>query len=372
MTRTGAWSLRFSDRMERRAGAPTVGDAIDRTGPTRPIGPIGAALAEPRTALVTGASGFGGRHLLQALQRSAWHVAGLGRRAPAGGLPGISLPFLEVDITNVAALREAVRAVAPDYVFHLAAATPPAHDACYLAVNVGGTVALLDAVAQERPEASVLVVGSDAQYGHLGDTWLPTPEAAPMRPVNGYGRSKVLAEAAALCHPAMTGVRVVCVRPFNYIGPGQSERFVVAHIARQVAEAEAGGTVVIELGRIDAARDFTDVRDMVEAFIAALVSGRSGAVYNAGSGTARTIGSVAGALAGMAAVKVAVRSDAGRVRRGDVRITTCDAALLRTETGWAPAIPFEQTLADTLTAWRRIVSCPEASADLPNLTRRGL
>jgi GDP-4-dehydro-6-deoxy-D-mannose reductase len=186
-----------------------------------------------------------------------------------------------------------------------------------------------------------------------------------MRPVGAYGRSKVLQEAVALRYATMADLRVVCVRPFNYVGPGQSDHFVVSRIARQIALAERSpGDGVIELGSMQAVRDFTDVRDMVEAFIRALLFGASGAVYNIGSGQGHSIGLVASKLAAMATKPVAVRSVPGRVRRSDVEITTCDASLLRRDTDWVRSLPLDQTLADTLTYWRARTAAEMQSPEL--------
>lgn len=320
------------------------------------------ALSEPRVALITGALGFGGRHLVAALRNSAWELLGLVRHQPPDS-SGSGLRLVEADLLQPAALGAVIRDVAPDYVFHLAAATPPAGDRECFDVNVRGATSLLEALGRHCPEASVLVVGSDAQYGPLDPTFVPTRESAPMRPVGAYGRSKVLQETVALRYATMTGLRVVCVRPFNYIGPGQSDHFVVSHIARQIARAERGDReCVVELGSVAAMRDFTDVRDMAHAFIRALLLGSDSAVYNVGSGTPHSIGEVAATLAGMATRPMAVRSLPGRARPGEVAITTCDSSLFRQATGWAPEVPLEQTLSDTLAYWREI---GDASARCP-------
>jgi GDP-4-dehydro-6-deoxy-D-mannose reductase len=180
-----------------------------------------------------------------------------------------------------------------------------------------------------------------------------------MRPVGAYGRSKVLQERVALQFRQMTGLHVVCVRPFNHIGPGQSERFVVASLARQIARAEAGlvsGT--IQLGRTDTARDFTDVRDVVRAYLGCLRDGEAGAVYNIGSGRSYSIAEIAERLAATATVPVSLTSVAARARPGDVLRTQCDASRVSQCTGWAPQISMEHTLRDTLDYWRGQINGP--------------
>jgi GDP-4-dehydro-6-deoxy-D-mannose reductase len=304
------------------------------------------------TVLITGGGGFVGRHLIEYLiQETDWQIVGFGRTPPGQEHPRYRFYF--GDICEQDAIRQALAVSRPDYVFHLAAATPPAPDALMYAVNVGGTANLLEAVQGVNPRARVLVVGSDAQYGPLPPRHVPTSERAPMRPVGPYGRSKVLQERIARQFQTMLSLPIVCVRPFNHIGPGQSDRFVVPSIARQIAEAEAGLTSgVIQLGRIDTARDFTDVRDVVRAYLDCMRDGEVGGVYNVGSGQPYRIAEIADLLAAAAAVPVTFTSVTARARPGDVLRTQCDASVLHRRTAWAPRIPIEKTLTDTLDYWR--------------------
>jgi GDP-4-dehydro-6-deoxy-D-mannose reductase len=306
----------------------------------------------PRSALVTGAGGFAGRHLVRhLLENTAWTVAGFSRSGMDGS-PNERVLDLRGDITKPDDVAGALAAFRPDYVFHLAARTPPAEDADLLDTAVRGTTVLLEQVTAAVPDAAVLSVGSDAQYGPQERGSLPTDEKAPMRPVHAYGRAKLRQEEVALSYASAAGLKVVGVRPFNHIGPGQSDRFVVPSIASQIARAEAGGPPVVELGSTGDRRDFTDVRDVVRAYLQALIMSPSGGIYNIGSGVNHSIGEAAAILAGMALTKVEVRPVAGRVRRGEPSETCCDASRLRALTGWAPAIGFETSLRDTLDHFR--------------------
>lgn len=307
----------------------------------------------PRSALVTGAGGFAGRHLVgHLLASTAWTVAGFSRSG-LGGDPDERVRDLRGDITNPDDVAGALAASMPNYVFHLAARTPPAGDADLLDTAVRGTTVLMEQVLAAVPNAAVLSVGSDAQYGPQERESLPTTEDAPMRPVHAYGRAKLRQEEVALAY-ASAGLKVVCVRPFNHIGPGQSDRFVIPAIASQIARAEAGGPPVVELGSTEDRRDFTDVRDVVRAYLQALIMSPSGGVYNIGSGVNHSIGEAVAILAGMAVTKVEVRPVAGRLRRGEPSETCCDASRLRSLTGWARAIGFEASLRDTLDHFRSV------------------
>jgi GDP-4-dehydro-6-deoxy-D-mannose reductase len=314
-------------------------------------------LEQHRTVMVTGARGFVGRHLVEELLRtSVWRVLELVRRPTDEGESDYRRRLV-ADITDAERVQSVLEQWQPDYVFHLAAATPPATCRDLFAVNVGGTSGLLDAVVTRCPNAAVLVVGSDAQYGRLDPAWLPTPESAPQRPIGAYGRSKLLQELIARRLGAITNTRIICVRPFNHIGPGQSERFVVPTIAKQIALAERGlGTSVIKFGDGDAMRDFTDVRDVVRAYVEVLLRGSAGAAYNVGSGVSRRIRDMAAMLAALATTPVTLRAARTRSARGEVLVTCCDASRLRRRTGWAPRARIEQTLADTLEYWRAVLA----------------
>lgn len=323
-------------------------------------GDLKERLRDDRTALVTGAGGFAGRHLVEhLLGATSWRVAGMSRSGfgDRTGMPGDPTRFLDLrgDITDSADVGQVIEQAKPDYVFHLAARTPPAEASEQLATAVQGTVHLLEHLMKTSPGVAVLAVGSDAQYGPQDPASLPTRESASMHPVNSYGRSKLLQERVALTYQRAHGMRVVCVRPFNHLGPGQSARFVVASLAGQIAGAEVGRPSIVELGSELERRDFTDVRDTVRAYLDVLLLGRSGGVYNIGSGVSHGIGEVARMLAGLATVEIEFRSVEGRIRHGDPSVTRCDYSRLQAATGWGPAIDFKQSLNDTLEYWRKVV-----------------
>jgi GDP-4-dehydro-6-deoxy-D-mannose reductase len=291
-------------------------------------------VSEP--AFVTGGAGFAGRHLLPLL-------------------PGVVAPTrAEVDLLDSEAVRRAVRAAAPSLVFHLAARSSVRRSweapLDTLADNLAMTANLLEAVRLEAPDARVLVVSSSEVYGP--PERLPVDERALLRPQNPYAVSKAAADLLAGQYADAFAMHVVRVRPFNHAGPGQSDDYVVGTLTRQVAEAEARGAseAVVRTGNPDSRRDFTDVRDVVRAYVAA-ARVEPGA-WNVASGCAFSVRELVELVRAAARVTVRHELDQGRVRSHDVPEVRGSAERLRSATGWRPEIPLERTVADALDAWR--------------------
>ncbi len=297
----------------------------------------------PRAILVTGSDGFVGRHLLARL---------------AADFPDASLHPAAFDVTDAAAIEAAIAELKPDACVHLAAvaAIGEARDAPERAwaVNLGGTLALARALRRHAPDCVLLHVSSADAYGASFAAGHPLDEAAPLAPVNTYGATKAAADLAlgAMAHD---GLRVVRARPFNHTGPGQSEAFVVAAFARQIARVAAGRQPpVLSVGTLDARRDFLDVRDVVAAYSLCLARADTlppGTVLNVASGKGRRVGDILDALLALSGVRATVEIEAARLRRAEIPLATGDASRARAVLGWAPAIPWETTLRDVLRDW---------------------
>ena len=286
--------------------------------------------------LVTGGQGFAGRHL----------CAELGERALAP----------EAAVTEPDAVIGAVREARPDAVVHLAALSDVAQSwrtpARVWQVNAVGTVNLLAAVRVEAPAARVLVVSTGEVYGRALVT--PTPETEPVAPVSPYAASKAAAEIAA-SQARAAGLDVVVARAFQHEGPGRDERFAVGSWASQLARLELAGGGTLRVGNLDAERDISDVRDVCRAYRQLLDRAVPADVYNVASGRAVPMRRVLELLLEHVECPVAVEPDTERMRPVDVPVVAGDATKLRAATGWAPGIPLEQTLADTLAAARTAV-----------------
>jgi len=299
-------------------------------------------------ALVTGASGFVGRHLCAALAVAGWDVVPAGASHESEG-------FLPVDLRDEQTLRAALDIARPDVVFHLAAiaAVPDAlaDPLGVYDVNALGTARLTRAVRSYRDDGGApprIVFASSADvYGRREPRYHPLLESYVIRPENPYSASKAAAEAILLGEARSFELDVVIARAFNHIGPGQSERFAIASFAGQLARIAAGGSPVLMVGNLEAKRDFLDVRDVVAAYVALAGGGARGEIYNVSSGTAISMREMLGKLIAAARVPVEVREDPDRMRPFDTPVAYGSSEKLRAATGWAPRIKLERTLRES-------------------------
>jgi GDP-4-dehydro-6-deoxy-D-mannose reductase len=313
-----------------------------------------------KRVLITGAGGFVGKHLLTYLAaNTGWALFGNAHsRLGSSNLPAVQ--WVTSDLTSRPQVDDMLEKARPDYVFHLAAQSNVqrafADPQATIMNNVVGQLNLLDALRTGSPEARIMIACSSEQYGLVRPEDQPIDEDTLFRPNNPYAVSKIAQDALALQYFLSYGLPTIRVRSFNHIGPGQSEQFVSAAFARQVAMIEAGKQEpVMHVGNLDAQRDFTDVRDIVRAYHLAITEGQPGEVYNIGSGVGHSIQWILDTLIGMSAVQVEVRQDPARMRPADIPILVCDPTRFHTRTGWEPEIPLEQTLHDILEYWRGVV-----------------
>jgi GDP-4-dehydro-6-deoxy-D-mannose reductase len=308
--------------------------------------------APPRRILLTGATGFVGRHLGTAL---------------ATAYPGVVLLTDSVDLRDGEAVAASVAAAQPEVCVHLAAVATQAaarqdEDRAW-DVNLHGTLRLAHALLRRTPDCQMLFVSSADAYGGAGPAGAPIAEDAPLAPKNLYAATKAAADLA-LGAMAEQGLRVVRLRPFNHTGPGQSADLVIPAFAHQVARIQAGRQApVLQVGNLDTWRDFLDVRDVCAAYVACIDRREAlapGTILNIGSGQPRRIGDVLAELMALACITAEVRAEPARTRPNDVVRTVADTAQARTLLGWNPAVPWSQTLADVLEDWSARVAAEAA------------
>lgn len=312
-------------------------------------------------ALVTGITGFVGGHLAEHLAEAGDQVVGLsasGRWPAALGHLSARARVEALDLAEVdeAALADLIARKRPEAIYHLAAQANPqasvADPRGTWALNLGGTLNLLEAVKRSGLAPRVVLVGSGVSYGNPAPEHLPVAETCPLRPNNPYAASKAAADLLGIQHYLGHGTDVVVARPFNHAGPRQSSTYVLSALARQVAEVEAGRAPRVEVGNLQVRRDFTDVRDVVRAYRLLAERGAAGEIYNLGTGVGTLLADAVAILAGLSKVPIEVHVDPARVRPVDLELLVADASKLRAATGWEPRYSIEQTLGDMLDGWR--------------------
>jgi GDP-4-dehydro-6-deoxy-D-mannose reductase len=261
-----------------------------------------------------------------------------------------------LDLRDPVATGAIVGAEAPDAVLHLAAQSwvPEAFrdPAATLNVNVLGTLHLLQALQRVAFQGRMLYVGTGDVYGRVPEDEMPVAETRLPAPRNPYAVSKLAAEALCYQWSVSEAIEIVMARPFNHVGPGQSERFVVSDFARQIARIRKGQREpVVVTGDIDVTRDFTDVRDVVQAYFSLLDRGASGEVYNVCSGRDRSIRSILSRLAELAGVSISVRQDPSRLRASEQRRVCGDPSKICRTTGWQATTPLDKSLVAMLHYW---------------------
>jgi GDP-4-dehydro-6-deoxy-D-mannose reductase len=276
--------------------------------------------------LVTGATGFVGKHVDAAVQAGVF-----------GEMEFVPAPA-NLDIRDEDAVAAMVAALRPDAVLHLAAQSfvPRSFE-----------------TPRETFDINMVYVSSGDVYGQVPESALPVTEALPPQPRSPYAVSKIAAEQLCLQWQRTEGLDVMIARPFNHVGPGQDRRFVLPGLAAQVvAIADGRSPAVIEAGDIDTTRDFTDVRDVVAAYAAMIQRGVTGAIYLVGSGSELRVRDLLAAMCALEGIDPALHQDPAKMRPSEQRRMAADASRLRADTGWVPAIRLEVTLADIIRSVR--------------------
>ena len=312
--------------------------------------------------LITGIKGFVGPYLADSLQHAGIECVGISFAAPEFPHP-ISLDGItvrELDLRDRDATRSCVADLRPDSVVHLAAISSVPYSVknpqLTFDVNVGGSVSLFDAVRHLDKPVRVLHVSSGNVYGNRdsGETGFREDEIP--NPVSPYAASKLAAEIAARSFVGDLGMEIVIARPFNHTGPGQPQSFVCPEFARSIAEGLRRGEnpVLLRTGALEPRRDFTDVRDVVEAYRLLLLRGRAGEVYNVSSGSLVSIAEIVALFQEAAGVAIRTETDPARLRIREVARLAGDSSKIRSELAWKPKISLPELLGDLLEYWKSI------------------
>lgn len=303
--------------------------------------------------LVTGASGFVGRHLVELLLSQKHSVIATGMEHQSN-FPKV-VECYRLDLTN----RDAVGRLplkGLDGVIHLAglAAVGPSFDEPlrYITANAAMELNLFEACLEQDSKPRFVIISSGNLYDGRAST--PLTEASPVQPTSPYAVSKVTQESLGGYY-STRGFKMVTARAFNHIGPGQGAGFIVPDLTQQVVRAEQQPYSPILVGNLNAKRDYTDVRDIARAYLLLLQSGRAGEVYNVCSGYATSGIQILLTLLRLAKVQDPhLEFDTNLMRPIDIEVVFGDPAKLTRDTGWRPSYSLDQTLADTLEYWRQV------------------
>ncbi len=313
--------------------------------------------------LITGASGFAGRHAIREFTAAGHEVTGLDRGKAVGPGEVPEYRHFMVDLADALMVEDAVREVRPDVILHLAGWSHVGESwkfpARVLQANATNAVNLYTAAAGNMPpDGRFLFVSSADVYGPVREEELPLTEESPTHPESPYALSKLSAEMLLQVLRRNFSLPLLIARPFNHIGPGQSPAFVCSSFARQIAEIQQGRRKELVHGNLQTARDFLDVRDVVRAYRLILEKGRDGDLFVVASGESHTIDSIVRRLFEAAGIEPRMRKDPARFRPFDTKELRGCSEFLRERTGWTPERPLEETLRDIFNA-----ACEEVCAE---------
>lgn len=316
-----------------------------------------------KKALITGIAGFVGSHMAELLLEKGFEVYGLCRpRSKMDHIESIKtkLHLEDADLLDSHSMYTTINKIKPDYIFHLAAQsfvpTSWGSPSVTLEVNIVGSANVFEAVRQAGIDPVIQIACSSEEYGLVHSDEVPIKETNPLRPLSPYAVSKLAMDYLGYQYFESYKTRIIRTRGFNHTGPRRGDTFAESTFAKQIALIEKGKQEpVIYVGNLDAERDYTDVRDMVRAYLLAVEKCDAGDVYNIATGKAIKIKAVLDLLLSMSKVKVEIKEDPKRMRPSDVPILIGDASKFMEKTGWKPEIAFEKTAEDLLNYWRERV-----------------
>lgn len=311
-----------------------------------------------KKGLVIGAAGFVGNYLINEMHAYGWETYATKLSHEKFENPQAKL--YDLDIMDKDAIVSLLFEVRPDYIFHLAAQSSVGlawkNPGLTVDVNIKGSLNVMDAIRELFYKPRVLLIGSGEEYGHIQPGETPIAETNLLRPGNIYAATKACQNMIGNIYSKAYDMELMMVRAFNHIGPGQAPMFVVSDFCKQVAEIEKGmREPVMKVGNLAAKRDFTDVRDVVKAYVALIQKGAAGETYNVGSGNAQEIREILNLIISKSSTAITVEIDPNKLRPVDVPIIEADITKLNQLTGWLPQIPLEQTIQETLDYWRACV-----------------
>lgn len=319
--------------------------------------------------LITGLSGFAGRHLIEFLASGGTHeFLGIDLACSAGNMEIGDSKLIEekADLLDRSKVERIISDFKPQQIYHLAAQSSVSRSwrdpINTFGINVFGGINILESARSSAPDARILVICTAEEYGEIEDG-RAIKETDKIYPENPYAISKSAMDFTSMVYHRAYGLNIMVSRSFNHIGPGQSEGFVCSDFARQIALIEAGKQEPeVMVGNLDSGRDFLDVRDVARAYWHIMNKGRAGQAYNVCSGRPVRISRLLEILLSLSRVSgIKIKKDMDKFRPIDIQTVFGDNTRLVSGTGWKAEYSLERSLKDALDWWRVKVAGPSRS-----------
>ena len=310
--------------------------------------------------LITGGTGFAGSHLTELLLALGEQEITVTSHSGKNDFTASILPensVRKLDLRDLAATISMLEEVKPTQIYHLSsiAAVGKSFEIAQtiLTDNLLMQHSILEAMRVASPEARLLSVGSAEEYGLNPSDKIDEAydENHPFLPINPYAVSKISQEMLAHAYRASFGMDILRVRPFNHIGERQSTEFAVSAFTARILAAQKAGQTKISVGNLTGIRDFTDVKDMVAAYVLVMNTGISGEVYNIGTGVGTSMQTILDMLLSLTRANVVVEPDQALFRPLDIPKMVAQSDRIKA-LGWQPTHALEETLSRII-AWHR-------------------
>lgn len=298
-----------------------------------------------KKVLIFGYSGFVGPYLANEFNDGTYTIFGSDKIDCSSGKELLS-DFFIADITNSDEVERVINATQPNFIINLAAVSSVKQSwnkpELTIAVNVMGSINILQASAKMEEKPKIMFIGSSEEYKAQDK---PIGEECSLESNNPYGISKLAQERFAEIYRKEFGLKIYCVRSFNHTGVGQNENFVIPSFCKQVAEIDKNGFPnAIHVGNISVFRDFSDVRDVARAYRMVIESDNDNVIYNVGSGKAYKIEDLLKYIISLSSKDIEIIVDKNKFRPTDTPFICCNNSRIKKELGWEPQYDIKETI----------------------------
>lgn len=302
------------------------------------------------TYLITGISGFVGRHLVSCILQKDKNacIYGVGKRACCD----LGTHYFRMDLKNQEQVSRLLKKVRPDFIIHLASMSSVQESwnnpqECF-DVNANVIINVLTAVKDNNLSSRILTVGSSEVYGNYPEHEMPLKETYPLNPISPYAVTKLFQENICKVYADSFGLDIVMTRSFNHFGAGQDDKFFIPSLVKQLLEIKNGDKKTLLVGNIDIKRDFIHVNDVAEIYYKLLYDGKKGEVYNVCSGKPVLLREIVTHCCSILNINPEIIVDRQRVRPNDIYVIYGDNSKVKSVTGWQQKYFLESSLKDII------------------------